>query len=255
MAQLDDNTLAAYVDGELDAATAEEIACLLERDAAAQDKVRKLTQSAVLIRAAHSALVHEPAPERLLALVEGPARRSWRLRLAAAALAAGLTVGLAGGVLLGRFEAGEEVQVAAASGLLEEIAAYHVVYAREREHLVEIPAARTAELERWLNERLGRRIEVPDLSARGLEFRGGRLLVADGRPVGQLMYTAPGRAPVAICITTGSGERQEVGVLHSRGLTLLSWQSGGYVYVLVGEVGEAALRDLAGELAPRLERT
>src|SRR5216684_1741531 len=44
--------------------------------------------------------------------------------------------------------------------LLDEIADYHVLYAREDEHLVEVPADRREHIEAWLGDRLEREIRV-----------------------------------------------------------------------------------------------
>src|SRR3954468_7961377 len=84
---------------------------------------------------------------------------------------------------------------------MAEVAKYHSVYARETEHLAEVPASRKDHIEEWLGARLERKLSVPDLSPAGWTFEGGRRLVEDDQPIAQLLYVAPGRQPIAVCIT------------------------------------------------------
>lgn len=70
MKQLDANTLVAYVDGELDIESAALVESLLAEDAEAREVTGMLRDSAALIRAAHSHVLHEAVPERLLDVFE-----------------------------------------------------------------------------------------------------------------------------------------------------------------------------------------
>lgn len=70
MKQLDANTLVAYVDGELDTESAALVESLLAEDAEAREVTAMLRDSASLIRAAHSHVLHETVPERLLDVFE-----------------------------------------------------------------------------------------------------------------------------------------------------------------------------------------
>jgi len=254
--ELDDNTLVAYVDGEIDAAGAAAVERRLRTDAGARNKVAALSQSAVMLRAAFNAALHESVPPRLLDVLDRPAHQRRRIGVPVAAAIAGLVIGLAGGFLASdSITTPLHEQQRAADTRIEEIAAYHAIFARDTEYLVEVPADRVERLEEWVGENLKRRLSIPDLSADGFEFLGGRLLVAGGQPVSQLMYAAPHHEPLAICITTaGSGDRAP-SVVFSHGLTLVSWQKEGFLYVLVGAESEPYLRALARRYAPMLERT
>ncbi len=70
MKQLDANTLVAYADGELDTESAALVEALLAEDAEARDVVGMLRDSASLIRAAHSHVLHEAVPDRLLDVID-----------------------------------------------------------------------------------------------------------------------------------------------------------------------------------------
>jgi anti-sigma factor RsiW len=106
------------------------------------------------------------------------------------------------------------------------IADYHVVYARESEHQIEVPARRLDHIQAWLGERLHRNLLVPDLSDRGLTFEGARLLVVDGQPVAQLVYSAPDRPhePLALCISFGASGEGAVRTESRDGVRLALWR-------------------------------
>jgi anti-sigma factor RsiW len=130
-----------------------------------------------------------------------------------------------------------------------------VVFAREREHQVEVAADRLDEIQSWLGARLGRKLVVPDLSDRGLTFRGARLLVVGRQPVAQLVYNFPDRLdrPFAICITAGPANDVPLRTHTDDGLNLALWGRNGFVYVLAGWIDQSLLTALAGELAPKLD--
>jgi anti-sigma factor RsiW len=74
--RVDDETLAAYVDGELSPEKAAAVAMLLADDPEAQARLDALFETGRLLAAAYAAPMAEPVPERLLALVEGRPERA-----------------------------------------------------------------------------------------------------------------------------------------------------------------------------------
>ena len=67
MMKLDETTLMAYVDGELDAETAREIEMALAREPEARNIVARLRQNTTMVRAAFNDPMHEEIPSRLMA--------------------------------------------------------------------------------------------------------------------------------------------------------------------------------------------
>lgn len=256
--RLDDSILVAYVDGELDAGTARTVTEALIRDPEAQEKVRLLRESASLVRTAFEDPAYEKVPLDLVKRIEkitaASARRAhWRIPAALAASIAVAILTFAGGYTL-RGTQSESTNFA--NQLMDEVAEYHVVYARQGEHQVELPADRRDELETWLGRVLHRQLTVPDLSAQGLAFRGGRLLVVEGRPVAQLLFLHPGdpERPLALCVAKGRPGDQPIRLERKNGLNFAYWQSKGFVYVLVGWDNKQYLTRLADELAPILDQ-
>jgi len=259
MSRFEDSTLVAYVDGELDVAAAREVEAAIASDPEVRRKTELLRLSGFITREAFRDSKHEivwPYLARKLLGVGGSTasrpRPRWRIALP---IAASLLAALIG------FEAG--VWHAKPSGadfadyLLEEVAEYHVVYAREGEHQVEVKADHLDEIQSWLGERLQRKLRVPDLTDRGLVFRGARLLVVEKQPVAELVYSSalsPNR-PFALCITAGPIEGLPFRTNEHEDVNLALWGDKGFVYILVGWLDKPALAALAAELKPKLDET
>jgi surface antigen len=138
MTKLDEETLMAYVDGELDPRRAAEVEALLAEDAEARATAQMFRDSAALVRGAFDPILREPVPERLLAAVNAPAtgkvrdirsaRRGTPSRFLpqtawARAAAVALLVGAGAGYLTAQWQSGAlepSARVATADPLLNE---------------------------------------------------------------------------------------------------------------------------------------
>jgi anti-sigma factor RsiW len=255
MLALDDTLLMAFADGELDAVTAEEVMATISHDQDAQDKIRQFRRSTQLVRAVFEQphFRRDAVPRRASLLTRAtPKLSSWsQYSLVAASLALFLIgMGAGGGLVL--FKPGPSFS----DRMLDEVADYHSLYARESEHQVEVSAARLAHIETWLGNRLHSKLTVPDLTAHGLTFVGARLLGVDGTPVAQLLYQAPGREhePVAFCIAPDTSNDTEMRGEVYAGLQEVTWGRSGYRYVLAGWETPELLFTLANELAPKFPK-
>lgn len=240
-----DVQLMAYADGELDSRAMRDVEQAIGADPQAQAKVEMFRQTGSLLKAACAEGWYADGSAHLRVKPAGRRRVSGRL---AAAVAACLVAGVAG------FGGGKLASApgSARDAFVSEVAEYHQVFSREGAHLVEVPAERRAELQGWLGERLGRTMPVPDLSRVGLRFAGGRMLVVDGKPVGELMYTREAGLPVAFCVTPFDGPAQRLRVEEREGLQLASWTDGRHAYVVVGDISKEAAADAAGLAAAQL---
>ena len=82
-------------------------------------------------------------------------------------------------------------QLAGIPALTEEAVANHLVYTEDHGRPVELAADREADLVRWLSKRLNTPLKLPDLTADGYRFLGGRLAATDYGPAAMLMYEGP----------------------------------------------------------------
>jgi len=257
MPELDDNTLVAYVDGELDAATAREVERALDGSPAARNTVAKLRSSAALVRAAFADAVHEPPPPGLIELLRAakPTRapRRYALPIAASiALLIGIGIGVVAGITGARQVAPQTASQGAMDRLVGDVAEYHRLYAREQRHMVEVPAAETPHLEDWLGRRLKGQLTIPDLSAQGLAFQGGRLLAFDDRPMAELIYKPADGPPIGLCIAFALPGMSGAATVERGDLTVTHWVDNGYVYSVVGWANDRRIQAIADSVRAQL---
>ncbi len=261
-----DEQLSAFMDGELPPEEAARVREALQADGSLRERLDRLLSAEGAATAGFRAALAEPMPLDLVRSIKeapdpGPAeappaappQRS-RVRFALAASVALLAfTGLGAGA--GYFAATAPWRGGAPQpppGWLAQVADYHRIYATQVRHLVEVPAEDKDHLEAWLGETVGLRFRVPDLSDEGLVFRGGRLLVAAGKPVAQLLYTAETGSVVGLCfIATGKEDapfsRREIG-----GLEMVVWRRGGFAFVALSDRPEPRLESIAETAAQRL---
>lgn len=238
-----EQTLIAYVDGELDPVEVMALEQRMAHDPALRARVQEYRDSAALLRAACAETYYtDGMAHLLLPRRETPSRVLGARRHVAWAMAASLVAaifGFGGGTYWAGHAASPHEE------LLGEVAEYHDVYARETKHLVELGPDRADELFSWLSDRVGRNVNAPDLTAAGLRFAGGRMLVVGGKPVAELMYTRENGRPVAFCITQGEGKPTPMRIDERGHMRLASWNDGRHTFVVVGEMDRPALQRVA----------
>lgn len=243
--------LSAYMDGALPANDAAAMERLIKTDPAIAAEFAALSRADQAARIGFDSLLADPVPATLARAVDHapiadlsrPKAANitspplWRSLAAAFVL---LLLGGAGGAYLNRTPAPD--QVAVATEWLDQVADYHLIYANQKRHLVEVPASETKHLQKWLADTTGVAFTVPDLTASGLTFQGARLLVASGKPVAQLIYTDATSQVVALCFLAGGNIAAGSGTtaLKARafkGLSMVWWNSSDASYVVVGSTG------------------
>lgn len=274
--RIDDILLMAYVDGEVDGDTAREIEAAAASDPAIAARMRAFRDTAVLARSALAEALHEPVPERLLAVI-GPVgnrpasvpwtRRPWAQFLTgwwpAYSLAASLALVV---IAIGTGNFGpvsqERVAVQAAlanRGWLDNVVGSYRVYAKtlakEERLLVDFNAEDIPELQKWFGSRLERDLDVPDFSGNGFTTQGGRLLVLEGRPAAQLVYYSERGELVALVIAFSNTPDQGLEATRRSDVNIVHWRRGGYAYALVGDIAPKLLRTLATIASSKLEPT
>jgi anti-sigma factor RsiW len=255
--------LSAYLDGALSAEDALAIERLVETDPAVAAEFEALSRVDQAARTGFDSLLTDPIPVALGRVIAQTVDRTpvaklpplmpanipgppiWRSVAAALAL---LLIGGATGAYFTR--AAAPVQVASAMGWLDQVADYHLVYATQKRHLVEVPASETAHLQKWLTDTTGVAFTVPDLAASGLTFQGARLLVASGKPVAQLMYTDAAGQVVALCFLAGGDANAGAGTTplqsrNAKGVNMVWWTSKDASYVVVGPSTGVDLQSVA----------
>ena len=286
MQKRSDDTLVAYLDGELDSAERQHVEAWLAADGAARDRLAGLAQSASLVRSAYADIVNEPVPERLIAAARGetarlneaeslvlkrPARVTvtmpagrWGIGVAAAAGLFGLLIGGAGSYLatggLNSANPAAEQRLAAAaahSTWLDNAAGYYkLVVSAGDSMLIDVPAGGdTGEALQKISQNLPQQVRLPDLKPWGLSFRGARLVVVEGRPAAQLVYVTDNKAIGPLTLVIGASKQPDIAPTISRrqDLNLLYWRHAGRAYALVGRGDLGYLWGIANDVAYQLD--
>ncbi|BBK30045.1 anti-sigma factor RsiW [Stella humosa] len=269
MRRFDDETLVAFVDGELDDATAREVARAVESDADLAARARIFRDSAVVVRAAFAGVIDEQVPDRLLLAARGvgaaetanvvPFRRrsvvSRWIALPLAASVAALMIGASAGYWAGRSPVAPPVtEMAAASGLVDNLAGYYDLYTMTGVEPEQMAFAdmRTGErdgLQSWLSNRLERETKVPDLSTFGYSLRGGRIVISEGRPAGQIIYENPAdKRPIAIYVGTTTKRDAQITLDQRKDVNVAYWRREGRTIAVFGKSDKSVIRDIAAKV-------
>ena len=289
MQQRSDDRLVAYLDGELETAQRREVEAWLDADPAARRQLAALAESAHLLRLAFDEVVHEPVPDRLIAAARGektPAqagaqilpfrrranaqvvisRRLW-MGLPVAASLFGLLVGIGAAYLgVGKLvldgEASKQTAleaVAANNVWLDNAAGYFkLVVSAGDNPPIDVPATGDPrEALQKISQRLPQEGRLPQLNLKpwGLDFRGARLVVAEGRPAAELVYTTDNKAIGPLTLIIGSSRQPDISPTFDRrqDVNLLYWRHQGRAYALVGQADIGYLWGIANDVAWQLD--
>lgn len=279
-----DEALVAYLDGELDAVERGHVEAWIAADPAVRERLAALSQSAELVRAAYAEIVDEAVPERLVAAAsadpaapeaeilvlkrQGRARPlphyRWPLGLAAAAGLFGLMFGGAGtwlGINLlnpAHPVAGQQAAAAAANAVwLDNAAGYYKLTVNAGDTmLIDVPASNdTKEALQKISQNLPAQMRLPDLKPWGLTFRGARLVVVEGRPAAELVYTTDNKAIGPLTLVIGASKQPDIQPTfeHRQDVNLLYWRHAGHAYALVGQSDIGWLWGIANDIAWQLD--
>ena len=231
--------MAAYADGQLGIEQARDAETQLAGNAEARRLLALHQDTTALLRSAFAESQFTKSAPTWLTPIAPRRRLVWQRGWA---IAAGLMLAVLG---YGAGATWPGLLVNERAQMLTEIAEYHAVYSRETVHLVEVPAAQIDHLKAWLGRRVARNLVVPDLSSAGLTFAGGRMVVLDGAPVAELMYTRAVGLPIAFCVVHQTQSNAQLVVERRGAMHLASWSDKSHTYVMVGEADAETIRGLA----------
>jgi anti-sigma factor RsiW len=141
------------------------------------------------------------------------------------------------------------IQAALPAIAVTSVANIHDVYSKETTRLAEIPASDANTLKTWLASSTGVSFNIPDLSAEGLNFQGGRLVAVDGNPAGALYYKDANNEVVAVYFIKGTVAKGQTAEGANQYLT---GTKGDTAWFVAGPNGDAALKEIAGKASAAL---
>lgn len=251
--------LSAYLDGELDPSEAAAIEAELETNAEMQAELDALIQADVMAQEQFEEQLNGPIPLPLVRQIKAtplqthaqtarPAQSNSLWKTLAASLVV-FSLGGAGGYLINeQTTPTQTARIQPNAGWLNAVADYHAVYASQGRHLVEVGADESDHIETWLGQTIGAEFSIPNLSDFGLTFEGGRLLVANGKPVAQLMYTQADGSVLALCLQRGNADGTNASSFQEQTINdfdFVSWSEDGVNYVVIGPNGQPDLNTIA----------
>lgn len=243
--------LHAYADGELAAHERVEVERHLEEDIDARGVLDAIRREKAALHGAYDNVLNEKVPYGSIAASQQQKQRQLAPWAAVAAAVAMLAIGVGGGW----YGAVRSMPDALAMMSKRALVA-HEVYANDPKHFVEVTAAETDHLQKWLSKRIGANVVIPDLTERGYTFLGGRLLAAEERPAGQLVFEDQDKHRIAIFVTLNPDHKDAPIAMEQRGKVWgCYWMDGKFGMAVTGEMSKDDMLALAKDVYDQLEKS
>jgi anti-sigma factor RsiW len=244
---INDDDLHAAADSRLPPERQAEVEAAIAGSADAAARVSFYRRLNAELHTGYDFMLNEPVPERLTAR---PRRRTWLPLARVAAVVALLAVGAAGGWLAHSVTDDNERPAEALADLAADA---HLVYSSDVRHPVEVPSQEKDHLQKWLSKRLDRTVQVPDLSAVGYEFLGGRLLPSGRGMAGQLMYqNVSGNRVSLYFIPAGDLRETAFRYVPVENVSVYYWHDDNLAYALASELPREQLKAICNEVYSKL---
>jgi len=250
-----DDDLHAYVDNQIGVDRRADVERHLAAHPEAARQVASYQAQRDMLRAAFATGDSEALPPaldltRIIADRLRPPRAPWRI---AAGIALALGLGGGAGWLL-HAQPMQSRSAQAMEALQQEALSNYTVYAADRLHPIEVPAAQEAHLKQWLSKRLDRQVAPPDLSALGYHLIGGRLLATErGGAAALFMYDDAKGGRLSLLLRPMSPDLLAPRTDMSRAsMNGCAWIEQGMGYAVVAPVPDAELDRVATQVRTAL---
>jgi anti-sigma factor RsiW len=239
----------AYADGELDPVERANVERLLDNNPDARRVLEGIERQKAALKFTYDGTLSEPLPNSLAATVQGSGTRKLGPYAAMAASIGMLVLGIAGGWYMAH-ETGSTLVADTGRRAINA----HEVYAVEVRHPVEVAASESEHITKWLTKRIGIQVKIPDLSSFGYTFIGGRLLAAEDRPAGQLMYEDANKKRLTVFVASNPGAGEETIHVREKG-TLIScyWAEHDFAMAVTGDLPFENMMKLARDIYDQME--
>lgn len=239
--------LMAYVDGQLSDADQAIVESYLANHPEKAALVEEWQLQSTAISALFDPVESEPIPDRLnphkiAATPKAANTNIWRMAAAAVVLLAlGSTFGWVGRDLT-------LTSVSAPQTLIMAATDAHELFVRQAAHPVEVDGSRSAHLSSWLSANLDRSLTMPDLTAKGFELVGGRLLPGTNGAAAQLMYESD-RGRITLYLTPKTDAEPKANQFANvAGLSAFYWANDAVTCTIVGDFAETEIKAIAEDV-------
>jgi anti-sigma factor RsiW len=243
--------LHAFVDGQLAPSRRAEVQRYLDANPQEARRVAAWSAQREALREALAPYAAAPLPPELnlSRLIEARLRPRRTVWLTAASVLLALVVGGATGWVVR--SSSPPARVTSAMSALEQFGlASHVVYAADKRHPIEVPAAERDHLAQWLSNRLSRSVAPPALDALGYRLIGGRLLATEhGSAAALFMYEdAHGQRLSLVLRPMARDLRAARADVREGAVNGCAWIADGMGYVVVASLPDEALDAVADQV-------
>jgi anti-sigma factor RsiW len=247
-----DQELHALVDGRLHAGDREALERRLQHQPEALATLAQWQAQRKLLQGLHAEVLDEALPSAMRSVVQQRIQRvysiaQWR-RWGGMAASFLLAFG-SGGLAHHQWQASITRPALARTDFVRQAAIAHVVYTPEQRHPVEVGVAEEEHLVRWLSNRLGRPLKVPQLQDLGYGLMGGRLLPGADGARAQFMYQHSSGSRLTLYIgvlTEGKADTETAFLFSDSGpVPGFYWVDQGWGYALSGNLSREELARLA----------
>ncbi len=245
-----EDDLNAFVDRRLDPRRQAEVVAYLETHPEIAKRIEGYAKQRDQLRHLLLPIADEPIPpelnvRRLAELRERRSRSNWWAAAAAAVIVLPCLGGAGGWMLRGM----SEPPLQGVASLAQEAADNYAVYSPDRLHPVELRAAASNELVDWVSQRLGRRVEVPNLETSGYRFMGGRVVATPHGPAALYMYDNDhGVRLVMLSRPMAVDQGAPMRPVSQGDVSGFAWAAKGMGYSLVGPTNSETLHPVADEV-------
>ncbi len=255
-----EDELHAYIDDVLDAARRANVLAYLDAHPEVAERIEAYRTERKQLRSAFASIIDEPLPPELnlrrmieTRMIQTSRRpfglAPWVMGAVASVL---LSVGGVGGWTLRDMNSSPVGLMA----LGRDAAASYTVYAGDKLRPVEIRAEDRNMLTTWAAERIGHPVAIPELTASGYRFMGGRVLSTPNGAAALFMYDDDkGRRLVVLTRPMSSAKDSSMTSLSVGGVNGFTWSDSDFGYSMVGAVTPDVLRPLADEVRRQVKRS
>jgi len=250
-----EDDLHSFVDRVLDAKRLAEVQSYLDTHPDVLARVMRYSAQRELLRASLAPIADEPIPSRLN--VSSMVRRQRRpLHLTrVSAVAASLALMIVGGVGGWAFR-GAGISHRGIFALGREASDSYSVFAMDKVRPVEMQADQRVQLTSWVSQFLGRTLTIPDLTASGYNYMGGRVVATAEGPAVFLLYDSDKAPRLAMLVRPMADSKDTpMEAVSGKNIKGYAWATQGIGYSLVGAGAPDNLHTIADDARRQISGT
>ncbi|MEO1494152.1 MAG: hypothetical protein AAFV19_18525 [Pseudomonadota bacterium] len=242
---LSDETIVAYLDGQVPKAEAAAIDAARAQDPDLDARIAALEVDLVALGDAMDAILSRAPvnalPEPDVAQSTTAQSTGWGWRAAAAAMV--FAAGLGAGILLDRDPESPDWRQA--------VADYQVLYTSETVTATPLDAERREAGLAHVAQRIGLDLDDARIAVDGLSFQRAQILDFNGQALGQLVYLDQTGAPIAFCLMRVDEADSPPREITLAGLAASTWNADGLGFIVIGPTDPVVIESAATELSAR----